>query len=157
MWFDSTNQGGPPDETAKLPQTSDDETAEEFTWYEMLHSGLLAVIGAIASVIGLNVVFDGTGSGPLSTMQLVAVGLILIVVMCTAVGAYGVIERYRIGMVASFLTTGFVFICGLAVTVMASAINGKMMGVGIMSIGAVLLMTSVATWQSNLALRDATD
>lgn len=151
MGYDTTEHERSGNGTARSPQTPDEDAVEDFAWYEVLHGGLLAVICTSSAVIGLNIVFDGTGPGPLSTVQLAAVGLVLMVVVSAAVGAYGVMERYKIGVVASFLTAGLFIAGGIAVTVIAPTINGRLLGASVLTVGVVLLVTSMATWCIHLA------
>ncbi|WP_226006033.1 hypothetical protein [Natrinema salinisoli] len=88
MGFDSTEHERSRGGTARSPETPDEEAADESIWNRLYYGFILICIGVLVGISGLNVVIEETGGiGPLSTVRLAAVGLVLVCVGVVAVGA----------------------------------------------------------------------
>lgn len=90
MGFDSTNheRAGGERTSSPPPETPDEDAADESIWHRLYNGFVLICIGVLVGVSGLNVVIDDTGGiGPLSTVRVAAVGLVLVCVGVVAAGA----------------------------------------------------------------------
>lgn len=88
MGFDSTEHDRSRGGTGRSPQPPDEDAADKSIWNRLYYGFILICIGVLVGVSGLNAVIDDTGGiGPVSTMRLAAMGLVLAGIGVVAAGA----------------------------------------------------------------------